>query len=59
MEEVEDHNNINIPTRKISVNAAEIIKKFKSIKDRQMFCREMSKYYFIMYRSLFSKRTWI
>ena len=35
MEEVEDHdnnNNINIWTRKISVNAAEIIKKFKSIK---------------------------
>ena len=59
MEEVEDHNNNNIPTRKISINAAEIIKKFKSIKDRQMFCREMSKYYFIMYRSLFSKRTWI
>ena len=39
---------------KISVRAAEITSKFKSIKDRQGFCREMSKIIFIIFRSFFS-----
>lgn len=38
---IDDMNRIN--DRKISVNASEIIKKFKALKDRQLFCKEMSK----------------
>lgn len=45
MEEIEnqDENNIRERSKKIAVNASEIIKKFRSAKDRQLFCREMSK----------------
>ena len=41
---------------KISVRAAEITSKFKSIKDRQGFCREMSKIIFIIFRPFFPKK---
>ena len=37
-----DNNAINIEQRKVTVKAFEIISKFKSIKDRQSFCKEMS-----------------
>ena len=55
MEEAEKgiNNDVNMPARKISVNAGEIIKKFKSFKDRQMFCREMSNYIFLILRFIF------
>lgn len=55
MEEAEGgiNNNDIIQTRKISVNAGEIIKKFKSFKDRQMFCRELSKIIPIIFRFIF------
>ena len=45
MEEFDNMNNnaINIEQRKVTVKASEIISKFKSIKDRQSFCKEMSK----------------
>ena len=52
-------NNIIEEPKKIAVNAAEITKKFKSIKDRQLFCKEMSKINSIIYRSLFPAGTWI
>ncbi len=44
MEEIEqaNENNIELQNRKTSINASEIIKKFRTIKDRQLFCREMS-----------------
>ena len=42
---------------KISVSAAEITSKFKSIKDRQGFCREMSKIIFIIFRPFFPLRS--
>ena len=55
MEELDNENpNPNqIGPIKISVKAAEITSKFKSIKDRQGFCREMSKTIFIIFRSVF------
>ena len=55
MEEAEGeiNNNDIIQTRKISVNASEIIIKFKSFKDRQMFCRELSKIITIIFRFIF------
>ena len=43
---------------KISVNAGEIIRKFKSLKDRQMFCKEMNKFKFIYFRFIFPEGTW-
>ena len=44
MEEMEQvKNNIELPNQKTSINASEIVKKFRAIKDRQLFCREMSK----------------
>ena len=45
MEEAEDINvQINNPRiNKIAINASEIVKKFRSLKDRQLFCLEMSK----------------
>ena len=45
MEEFDNMNNnaINIEQRKVTVKASEIISKFKSIKDRQSLCKEMSK----------------
>ena len=46
MEEINEK--INDPgSRKISINTSEIIKKFMSLKDREMFCMEMSKAHFI------------
>ena len=45
--------------QKIVVISAEITKKFKSIKDRQLFCKEMSKINLIIYRALFPAVTWI
>ena len=55
MEDLDNENpNPNqIEPIKISVKAAEITSKFKSIKDRQGFCREMSKIIFIIFRSVF------
>lgn len=46
MEELEDGNNniIEEPIRKITVKASEIIKKFKAYKDRELFCKELSKF---------------
>lgn len=41
--EQQNENNNELEGRKISINASEIIKKFKAAKDRQLFCREMSK----------------
>ena len=45
MEEMEqaNENNIELPNQKTFINASEIVKKFRAIKDRQLFCREMSK----------------
>ena len=45
MEEIELNNNniAQLQHRKVSVKASEIINKFKSIRDRQSFCKEMSK----------------
>ena len=45
MEDAEDINEqINNPRiNKIAINASEIVKKFRSLKDRQLFCLEMSK----------------
>lgn len=50
MEEINEQiNDINDPgSRKIPINASEIIKKFRSLKDREMFCMEMSKTHFII-----------
>ena len=58
MEEIEgDNDDIpQLPQRKVSVKATEIISKFKSIKDRQGFCREMSILKFIIFRFIFSSR---
>ena len=39
-------NNNQIVERKVKVRASEIIKRFKSIKDRQAFCKENSKHNF-------------
>ena len=60
MEELnERHDNINAPgARKIPVNASDIIKKFRSLKDREMFCMEMSKKCFFILRFIFSKKKW-
>ena len=49
----EINNNDIIQTRKILVNTSEIIKKFKSFKARQMFCRELSKIIPIIFRFIF------
>lgn len=54
---IDDVNRIN--DGKISVNASEIIKKFRALKDRQLFCKEMSKTYSIKFRFIFPSRTWI
>ena len=45
MEEAEDINEqINNPRiNKIAIKASEIVKKFRALKDRQLFCLEMSK----------------
>ena len=45
MEEIglNNNNNAQLQHRKVSVKASEIINKFKSIRDRQSFCKEMSK----------------
>ena len=45
MEEIEpvNQNNIELKNKKALINASEIVKKFRAIKDRQLFCREMSK----------------
>ena len=61
MEEAEGgiNNNDAMQPRKISVNAGEIVKKFKSFKDRQMFCRELSKIISIIFRFIFPQRMWV
>ena len=60
MEEAEEQvdNNINVQARKISIEAGEITRKFKSFKDRQMFCKEMSKIKFIYFRFILPEGTW-
>ena len=57
MEEIENqiNNNIQVETIKIKVKASEITKKFKSAKDRQGFCRELSNLFFYNFRSIFSE----
>ena len=61
MEEIEqgNENNIELQNRKTSINASEIVKKFRTIKDRQLFCREMSILIFYNFRSIFPPRNWI
>ena len=48
MEEQMDinQNNNQIANRRVKVRASEIIQRFKSIQDRQAFCKENSKYIF-------------
>lgn len=47
MEELDDENNaiINENARKITIKASEIITKFRSYKDRELFRNELSKLY--------------
>lgn len=60
MEEAEEQadNNINAQAGKISVEAGEIIRKFKSFKDGQMFCKEMNKFKFIYFRFILPEGVW-
>lgn len=46
MEQGEDNHIHIIPraNQKVKISASEIIKKFKTLKDRQSFCKENSKY---------------
>ena len=56
MEELENRNNniIEEPIRKITVKASEIIKKFRAYKERQLFCKELSKFSILKkYRFIF------
>ena len=61
MEEMEEqgNNNIIIPPTNVVINAADITKIFKSIKDTWPFHREMSKINIITYRSIFSAGAWV
>lgn len=61
MEEIEqaNENNIELQNRKTSINASEIVKKFRTIKDRQLFCREMSTLKFYNFRFIFPPRNWV
>ena len=54
--EPSDNNHINIVPeikQKVIVRASEIIKKFKSFKDRESFCIENSKLFLLLFRPLF------
>ena len=55
MEEIEQENNnvIHAEQKRITIKASEITKKFKSLKDRQGFSRELSTLFFIIYRFIF------
>ena len=41
-----NQNNNQIANRKVKVRASEIVQRFKSIQDRQAFCKENSKHNF-------------
>ena len=55
MEEIEQENNnvILAEKKRITIKASEITKKFKRLKNRQGFCRELSTLFFIIYRFIF------
>ena len=61
MEEQEEinQNNNQIENKKIKIRASEIIKRFKSIKDREAFCIENSKKNFYYIRFIFPSRIWV
>ena len=55
--EEQEINHINIiPQRhnKITVKASEIIRKFRSFRDRESFCKENSKLFLLIFRPVLS-----
>ena len=60
--EIQENNRIKIEEglqKKVIVPASEIIKKFRTKRDRESFCKENSKYFDIIYRFAIPKQIWV